>query len=197
MGLIRKIFGGEPGAPANSKHTDFRESISTTDQGSSRNAPRRELVQVVLRDTMRKNGIPSDWIDCRILSVISHHHKSGMHVQFLVRKGDEQLLHYVHAFQESFWDEIQKFEPRAKDWLFSVGWEFYAPATRGFSPLPDRASWAENTQIAEAGDTLIQEHDADSVEADLRALQAALSTPAVPVVPPTAAAHLDRTPGDR
>ena len=116
-----------------------------------------------------------------------------MHVQFLVRKGDEQLLHYVHAFQESFWEEIKKFEPRAGDWLFSVGWEFYAPAARGFSPLPSKASWSEDTQITEAGDTLIQDDDADSVEADLRALQAAMSTPAAVTGPPTGAAHLNRT----
>ena len=193
MGLMKKIFGGEHGASASSKHTGFKDSISTTEKSTSRNAPRRELVQVVLRDTMRKNGIPSDWIECRILSVISHQHKSGMHVQFLVRKGDEQLLHYVHAFQESFWDEIQMFEPKARDWLFSVGWEFYAPATRGFSPPPNTASWAEDTQITEAGDTLIQDDEADSVEADLRALQAAISKPAAPVGPPTAAAQIDRT----
>ena len=117
MSLIKKIFGADKGT---SDSTQFRESRSAPGGQSvgrtvSENAPRRDLVQVVLRETMRKHGIPSDWIDCRTLSVLTRQHKQGMHVQFIVRKGDEQLLEYVHAFQASFWREIERFEPRARD----------------------------------------------------------------------------------
>ena len=99
------------------------ESDKASEHSKGRDT-RRELVQVVLRDTMRKHGIPSDWIDCRILSVQTRQLKAGMHVQFVVRQGDEQLLNYVHAFQDSFWEEILKFEPQAREWLFSVAWQF-------------------------------------------------------------------------
>ena len=74
MQLIKKIFGKGPGpepGPA-SESAQFHESEPTTGSGSgSRNATHRELVQVVLRDSMRRHGIPSAWIDCRILSVVS------------------------------------------------------------------------------------------------------------------------------
>jgi len=76
MGLIGKIFGNGREKEA-SASTQFRESEpDSSDQEASRNAPRRELVQVVLRDTMRKHGIPSDWIECRILSSVN---KLGRH----------------------------------------------------------------------------------------------------------------------
>ena len=73
MSLIKKIFGADKGA---SDSTQFRESKSAPGGQSvgrtvSENAPRRDLVQVVLRETMRKHGIPSDWIDCRTLSVLT------------------------------------------------------------------------------------------------------------------------------
>src|SRR6185369_7769931 len=100
MGLLKKFFGkGEAGREAPPESSQFHESETTAQDQGSRNAPRRELVQVVLRDTMRKHGIPSDWIECRVLSVVTLNRMAGMHVQFIVGKQQSALLDYVHAFQ--------------------------------------------------------------------------------------------------
>jgi len=130
MGLIDRIFKGkdkEAGA-AGPATSHFYESEpgpdSDGDPAASRNAPRRELVQVVLRDTMRKHGIPSDWVECRVLSAASRSGRSGLHVNFIVRRAHDQLLGYVFAFQDSFEREMARFDPRARDWLLSLGWEF-------------------------------------------------------------------------
>jgi hypothetical protein len=74
---------------------------------------------------MRKHGIPSDWIDCRILSSVSGTGRHGLHVNFVVRQAHEQLLAYVFAFQDSFERELSRYEPRCRDWLMSLGWEFH------------------------------------------------------------------------
>src|SRR6478735_9297439 len=127
MGLLKRIFGSngthDPDGAGESQQ--FHETGSTSNEAeASRNAPRRELIQVVLRDTMRKHGIPSDWLECRILSTISRSGRAGLHVNFVVRQAHEQLLGYVFAFQDSFLSELARFEPRARDWLVGVGWEF-------------------------------------------------------------------------
>lgn len=142
MSLIGRIFGGgkerEGGASAS---TQFQESEpeSSDQPGGSRNAPRRELVQVILRDTMRKHGIPSDWIECRMLSTVSRTGRHGLHVNFVVKQAHDRLLAYVFAFQDSFERELARFEPRARDWLLSLGWEF-----QGFNAaeMPDPRTWA-------------------------------------------------------
>ena len=141
MGLIDRIFGSsqrDSAAPS----TQFRESETDPQQQQpeSRNAPRRELVQVVLRDTMRKHGIPSDWIECRILSSVSRTGRHGLHVNFVVKKAHDRILAYVFAFQESFERELARYEPRARDWLMSLGWEF-----QGFNAaeMPDPRTWAQ------------------------------------------------------
>jgi hypothetical protein len=143
MGLIDRIFGsGKDREPAGgAASTQFRESEPDSDQPGSRNAPRRELVQVILRDTMRKHGIPSDWIECRVLSTISRSGRHGLHVNFVVKKAHEKLLAYVFAFQDSFERELARFEPRARDWLLSLGWEF-----EGFNAaeMPDPHTWAQS-----------------------------------------------------
>ena len=147
MGLIDRIFGTgrDKDAGGHPASTQFSESEPGADDSDdpqgSRNAPRRELVQVVLRDTMRKHGIPSDWIECRILSTVNRVGRPGLHVNFVVREAHDRLLAYVFAFQDSFERELARFEPRSRDWLLSLGWEF-----QGFKvdALPDPQAWAQS-----------------------------------------------------
>ncbi|MEJ6022906.1 hypothetical protein [Ramlibacter sp. PS4R-6] len=177
---MNKILGGKG---KSAQPSQFQESQAATalDQTKSSNAPRRELVQITLRETMRRHGIPSDWIDCRTLSVLTKHHKQGMHVQFLVRKGDHQVLPWLHAFQESFWEQVLRTDPRAHDWLFSVGWEFYGKSEQGFHKLPGTGAWKEeDTEPAhidkDAGDTLPPDEE-DALATDLQKLQAMMTQP--------------------
>lgn len=157
MGLLQRIFGNSKdlretpvGGPPTSL---FHESESTSNElEGSRNAPRRELVQVILRDTMRKHGIPSDWIECRILSTVSRSGRTGLHVNFVVRQAHDQLLGYVFAFQESFQTELGRFDPRARDWLVSLGWEFQGHKQAALMPEPGRwASASGRAPLAQAG----------------------------------------------
>ena len=193
MGLIGKFFNnGKEGAPG-SASTQFRESEPDTDSGPSRNARKRELVQIVLRDTMRKHGVPSDWVECRMLSSVSRTGRHGLHVNFVVRQAHDRLLAYVFAFQDSFERELSRFEPRARDWLLSIGWEF-----QGFNAkeMPDPNTWAASgpaslhaplveanwkpeasgfgddavEQVAEAADDEEPPKSEDDVQRDLRAL---------------------------
>lgn len=144
MGLLQRIFGNggnKDAARASPPTSQFHESETTSNEDdSSRNAPRRELVQVILRDTMRKHGIPSDWIECRMLSTVSRSGRAGMHFNFVVRQAHEQLLGYVFAFQDSFEKELARFDPRAGDWLLSTGWEFHGHQLK--DAMPDPKSWS-------------------------------------------------------
>lgn len=143
MELIKKLFGKPQAGGASPESVQFHESDS--DFGpESRNAPRRELVQVVLRDSMRRHGIPSDWIDCRILSVVNRNSRPGLHVQLIVKDGIDRLLTYVPAFQTGFMEEIARFDPRVEDWLFSLSWQFQKLGKLG-NGMPDPASWAGTT----------------------------------------------------
>ncbi|MBC5764181.1 hypothetical protein [Ramlibacter albus] len=177
MGLLNKIFGGKEkhsGPPSQPATSQFQES-EQTEQYGSKNAPRRELVQVVLRDTMRKHGIPSDWIEIRILTAVNRRQVTGMHVQLIVKQGHDDLLTYVYAFQESFQREIEKFEPRAEEWLMSIAWQFQGKGTEG-RVMPEPATWTGNAAAVAAAPPGVIDKDApeeelhDDVEADLKAL---------------------------
>lgn len=190
MGLFKKIFGGDKAAPASAPpSSQFHESETTTtaEQGS-RNAPRRELVQVVLRDTMRRHGVPSDWIECRILSVVSRSAMNGMYVHLIVRQGHERLLTYIPAFQSSFMSAIHKFEPRVDDWLFSLSWQFEGMSDSNYPEMPDPRSWTGAAEPVRAVPAPAQD---DEVMQDLKALFA-IRDAALQDAPP--AGHVDFEP---
>jgi hypothetical protein len=193
MRFLKKVFGFTSSRPS-----QFHESETHIGSTVSPNAPRRELVKVVLRDTMRKHAIPSGWIDCRILSAITRQHKSGMHVQFIVRDGEARLLKYVHAFQDSFWQEIEKFEPQARQWLFSLGWQFEGVSGHGVASMP--AAWSDDgdTQSPEVDTQPPYEHP-DDLASDLQALyairDAAMSQPSELIELPLAPAQSHREDG--
>jgi hypothetical protein len=170
MGLLKRLLGGKwAGSRSSGSSPQFHESETTT-HGSTENAPRRELVQVVLRDTMRKHGIPSDWMDCRILSVVTLKQQVGMHVQFIVRQGDAKLLPFVHAFQDTFWQELEKFEAHPRTWLFSVAWQFDGPGS-GAPALAATDGWDDDTQPP-SQDTRPTDLDLEELASDLQALYA-------------------------
>lgn len=182
MGLLKKIFGGDKAEPAQAPpSSQFHESETTTTEQGSRNAPRRELVQVVLRDTMRRHGVPSDWIDCRILSVVSRSAMTGMHVHLIVRQGHDRLLTYIPAFQSSFISAIQKFEPKVQEWLLSLSWQFEGISESNYPEMPDPRIWTVNGAAAIAAGPAGAQQD-DEVMQDLKALfairDAALKDPA-------------------
>lgn len=174
MGLLKTIFRGDKAATT----TQFQDS-EADDGPASWSARRRELVQMVLRDTMRQHGIPSDWMDCVILSVVNGEAATGMHVHLVVKKGHDRLLPYVPAFQESVMNAIRGFEPRASDWLMSLCWQFDGMKADGFA-MPSPSTWATSgpqplgTHVGLPGQTKpgpVTQAESE-MEQDLRALLA-------------------------
>lgn len=150
MSLIQKLFGRKAGAapPAAPESDRFQDSDSTTTEQASRNAPRRELVLVVLRDTVRRHGIPQGWVECHILSTVTRKGTSGLHVQLVLRDAQDRLLQFVPAFQASFLAEIEKFDPKAREWLLSISWQFKKKGEP--AAMPEPVVWAGAADVAAA-----------------------------------------------
>jgi len=201
MGLLNRIFRQDPGAPASvapsASQFDEAEAKEGADQDeASRTAVRRELVQVTLRETMRRHAVPSDWLEVRMLPVVSRRNRSGMHVQLVVKQGQGSLLTYIPAFQSSFMAEIEKFEPRAWEWLLSISWQFAGITSTSGGELPGtKVAWtgadaaAASTQAADQVEAGAAKDVDDDVAQDLQALfairDAALREPPPPDFEPT------------
>jgi len=196
MGLLNKIFKGPDRAGPDTvlpTGTRFEESDAHDDEALERETSRRELVKLVLRESMRRHAVPSDWIDCRMLPVVTSKRKTGVHVQLIVKQGQASLLGYIPAFQSSLMAEIEKYDPRAWDWLLSISWQFAGITSSSGGQMPGASGWnvrqpetgaglsvSAAAEQAQAAQDALDAEDADVAE-DLKALfairDAVLKTP--------------------
>lgn len=141
--LIASLFGGPAKAAASTRPLVSNRDNPLTIEDGSDNATRRQLVQVLLRDALRKYGIPPRWIDCQMMVVSSRSRGPGMYVRLVVRQWDDRLLNYAHAFQTALMVEITRFEPQASLWLHGISWQLEVADTCPYGTMPDKGFWAE------------------------------------------------------
>jgi hypothetical protein len=104
---------------------------------------RRQLVQVLLRDLLRKHGIAPQWIELQMLVVSRSRRGTGLYVRLMVSHWDERLMDYASALQNALFVDNARFEPNASEWLHGISWEFEMTDSCPYTTLPDKAFWAE------------------------------------------------------
>lgn len=155
---ISKLLGLKTGpAPTEPPHSQSkvvkRERAEDPDnphsiEDNSDNATRRQLIQMMLRDGLRKHGIPPGWVECRMLVVNSRSRGPGVYVRLVMRHWDMLLLTYANAFQQQFMAAITEFEPQASVWLHGISWELDVGETCPYMDMPDPSIWLELSQPA-------------------------------------------------
>lgn len=145
--LISKLFGFRSPSPTDhSSRPDFavsrmlEESPVTIEDGSD-NALRRQLVHVLLRDVLRRHGIPAPLVECQMLVVSSRSRGPGMYVRLVLKQWDERLVRYAFALQKALKTDILRFEPKANEWLHGVSWQFEFGESCPYAELPDKTFW--------------------------------------------------------
>lgn len=121
---------------------DNRDNQQTIEDNSD-NGTRRQLVQTLLRECLRRNGIPTGWIECQMLIVNSRSRGPGMYARLVLRHWDPRLLTYAYAFQKELLAAIGQFEPQSSTWLHGVSWEFNVGDSCPYPDMPDPAIWRE------------------------------------------------------
>ena len=110
---------------------------------SSENTTRSQLVQVVFRDVLRRHGIPFNWVESQMLMVASRSRGPGMYVRLIMKHWDDRLITHAFALQNTLLADIARFEPRAFDWLHGVSWQFDVDGSCPHTSLPMKAYWQE------------------------------------------------------
>ena len=149
----------------------------------SRNAPagtagtRRELLRVVLRDTLKRHGIPQEWITADMLTATSRTRETGIHWRLCIRHWDPRLPVHCVALQNALISRVQIFDPMAEQWLMGVTWQF-SLADEGDCPeMPASGTWtASPLQAAAAPAQAVQAGPAiDLMDAPVAQVPAAVA----------------------
>lgn len=104
---------------------------------------RRELLRVVLRDTLNRHGIPAGWLEAEVLVSTSRSGERGIHWRLVVKHWDARLLTHALAIQQALLKRLTTFDPLASNWLTGVSWQFAAPGEAPCPPMPHPSSWTE------------------------------------------------------
>lgn len=133
----------------------FMHSHSGPHSGSSQvsqHSLRKDLLKVVLRETLMRNGIPSSWIAADLLRSTNTKKESGVHVRLLIRHWDQRLLACGVAFEQHFYKRLVAMDPQAGNWLMGVSWQYAMEDLSACPPMPHPGAWTspEATPIADA-----------------------------------------------
>jgi len=147
MGMLDLLRGKKPSSPAKPRHS--RSAPNSTQFVASQQAPvsnsphsvRKDLLKLVLRETLARNGIPQPWVAADLLRTSSPRREQGVHVRFLVRMWDPRLMQFGPALEKEFLQRLLLLDPQAVQWLMGFSWQFALPDDFEAPALPHPSSW--------------------------------------------------------
>ena len=143
MGILSFIFGtGKPQQPA--------KPPASVLPNATRNATRRELVRVALRDTLVRNGVPTDWVSADAISAITRGREPGLHLRLVLRQWQPDLLAYAVTLQKSVAQRVLLLDPLAATWLTGISWQLSPEDDTQCAPLPAPGHWKRDVQAEPA-----------------------------------------------
>jgi hypothetical protein len=123
----------------------FAESETVGPQSVSRPSDfRHELIRVVLKDTLRRRGVPYDWLSCEVFLVPRGPRQDEVHVQLMLLKWNELFLRYLSAFETQLVQGLDRFEPAVDHSAYIISWRFSPDCGCPFTVMPPPLIWAHD-----------------------------------------------------
>jgi hypothetical protein len=180
MSFLRKIFGlqAAKAAPSRTQSQLSPPTTSVQSKGSTASpiSNRRELLGVVLRDTLTRQGIPAAWLSPETLLSTSRSREPGIHLRLIIKHWDSRLLVHAVALQNALIIRLLASDPLASDWLMGISWQFALPDEDACPPMPHPGSWTAIPEATQRATEVERPEDSQSpadVRSDLERLFAA------------------------
>ena len=146
MGLLDLLLGRRAAPPANARNSRPAAPNSVQFEASqlspqSVNSVRKDLLRLVLRELLTRNGIPQSWLSADMLRTTSSKREQGLHVRFLLRRWEPRLIEHGPAFEHEFTQRLLVLDPGARDWLSGFSWQFAIEDNSACPPMPHPGSW--------------------------------------------------------
>lgn len=155
MSLFKRIFAAAgPAAQVGSNSQPASQfSIPAASSHSlnplaQQNASRRELLRLVLRDTLNRTGIPTSWVGADLLAATSRGREPGIHVRLLLKHWDPRLMLHGIAFENAFKKRVLTLDPLADRWLLGLSWQFALPDESNCPAMPHPGVWTSSVPAA-------------------------------------------------
>ena len=110
----------------------------------------RELVKVVLKDTLRQHGIPAGWIGCDVTVMSNRTKDDELLIHLNIMKWNEALLRYAPALQRQFMQCLDRFDPAVDHGKYAVAWRFSPQCECPFTTMPNPQFWSQDAVAPQA-----------------------------------------------
>ena len=148
MGLLDWIRGsrakGADPSSAQGGPVSVMHSQMQTQPGATSASNRREMLRLVLRDTLNRHGIPATWIGAEALNVTSRQREPGLHWRLVIKQWDARLLPHLVSFQHSLIKRVTAFDPMASSWLMGMSWQFQIDDESVCPEMPHAGFWTSD-----------------------------------------------------
>jgi hypothetical protein len=104
----------------------------------------RELVQVVLKDTLRRHGIPFEWLTCEVQSLVGGANAEQLNIQLVLMQWHELLLRYAPAVATQLLRGLDRFEPAVDHSKYIISWRFSPTCGCPFTVMPPPLVWSHD-----------------------------------------------------
>lgn len=131
--------------PVNHVQPSMAPNSRLPDNTPQNNTVRRELIRVVLKDTLRLQGIPFGWLACEVIVIARAPGEEDLHIQLGVMKWSEQLMRFAAALQQQLLLDLDRFEPAVDHSKYIVSWRFSPECGCPFTNMPDPKTWIKNS----------------------------------------------------
>ena len=104
----------------------------------------RDLIRVVLKDTLTLHGIPLGWLGCDAFNIVRSNGEDELHIQLIVLRWSEKLFRYGPALQQQLLLGLDRFDPSADYSRYVVSWRISATCGNPFIQMPDPKYWLQS-----------------------------------------------------
>lgn len=140
LGKPAPARGGSKSAGPNSVQFVASQQGASVQSGSA-HAVRKDLIKMVMRECLQRNGIPDAWLGAELLRASNSKREHGIHVRLLVRQWQPRLLQHAVALEADLHQRLLVLDPLADNWLTGFSWQFVLDDASACPPLPRAGTW--------------------------------------------------------
>lgn len=101
---------------------DSRPGGDSRPQAASELELRTQLLRVVMARTLKKHGIPPDWISAAINTMSLPSGEVRIEVRLSMTVDEPRFLAYISSFQADFERRLHSISPEARQWVTGIAW---------------------------------------------------------------------------
>lgn len=150
LGKPAPARGGSKSAGPNSVQFVASQQGNASVQSGSAHAVRKDLIKMVMRECLQRNGIPDAWLGAELLRASNPKREPGIHVRLLVRQWQPRLLQHAVALEADLHQRLLVLDPQADTWVTGFSWQFALDDASACPPLPRAGTWTTPLPAAAA-----------------------------------------------